>query len=161
MYPKSDVSIIVEILQQVESPTSDGTMRYRYTSSLFIILYSHIYLPPRFHFDSLAHDNSAQFAEIERIFEIPNDGGENTPPAIALKGLQIVSKFNSTVANKVRIMMAVFRVESKATDVVVTFNIPLVSVNGGTVENEGAVESEADFHTFVRSFCIVDLGLFA
>lgn len=115
----------------------------------------------RFHFDSVAYDNSARSAEIEGIFEIPNDRvGDNTPPAIVLKGVQLVSKFNSTVADKVRIMMAVFRVESKAIDVVVTFNIPVVSVYGGAVGNEGVERSETDFDIFVRSFRISDFSLF-
>jgi hypothetical protein len=116
----------------------------------------------RLHFDSVAHDNSAQCAEIERIFEIPNDRvGDSTPPAIVLKGVQLVPKFNSKVADKVRIMMAVFRVESKAIDVVVTFNIPVVSVDGGAVGNEGVERSETDFDIFVRSFRILDFDLFA
>jgi hypothetical protein len=58
-------------------------------------------------------------------------------------------------------MMAVFRVESKATDVVITFNIPIVSVDGGAVGNDGVATSETDFDTFVRSFRIIDFGLFA
>ena len=115
----------------------------------------------RFHFGSVAHDNSAQSAEIEGIFEIPNDRGDNTPPAIALKGVQLVPKFNSTIADRVRIMMAVFRVESKAIDVVVTFNIPVVSADGGAIGNEDVERFETDFDTFVRSFRIIDFGLFA
>jgi len=142
MYPDSSVSIIIEILQRVESSTRDDAMR--------------------FHFDSVAFDNSAHSAEIEKIFEIPNNRiGDNTPPAIVLKGVQLVPKFNSTVADKVRIMMAVFCVESKAIDVVVTFNIPIVSVDGGAVGIEGVERSETDFDNFVRSFRISDFGLFA
>jgi len=57
--------------------------------------------------------------------------------------------------------MAVFRVESKAVDVVVTFNIPIVSVDGGAVGNEGVAKSQTDFNTFVRSFRIIDFDLFA
>jgi hypothetical protein len=142
MYRDSSVSIIVEILQRAERSTSDGAVR--------------------FHFDSVAFDNSAQSTEIEEIFEIPNSRvGDKTPPAIVLKGVQLVPKFNSTVTDKVRIMMAVFRVESKAIDVVVTFNIPIVSVDGGAVGIEGVERSETDFDVFVRSFCISDFGLFA
>ena len=57
--------------------------------------------------------------------------------------------------------MAVFRVKSKAIDVVITFNIPIVSVDGGAVGNDGVATSETDFDTFVRSFRIIDFGLFA
>jgi len=98
---------------------------------------------------------------VGEIFEISNDRGDNTPPAIVLKGVQLVPKFNLTVADKVRILMAVFRVESKAVDVVVTFNIPIVSVDGGAVGNEGVAKSQTDFNTFVRSFRIIDFDLFA
>ncbi|KAF8803553.1 Mog1p/PsbP-like protein [Phlegmacium glaucopus] len=141
MYPDSSVSIIVEILQRVESSTGDGAIRL--------------------HFDSLAHDNSAQSVEIEETCEIRNDRGNNTPPAMVLKGVQFIPKFNLTVADKVRILMALFRVESKAVDVVVTFNIPVVSVDGGAVGNEDVAKYETDFDTFIRSFHIIDFGLFA
>lgn len=56
--------------------------------------------------------------------------------------------------------MALFRIESKAIDVVVTFNIPIVSTDSGAVGNEGVVRSEMDFDAFIRSFCITDFGLF-
>jgi hypothetical protein len=114
----------------------------------------------RFHFDALAHDNSAGSTEIERIFEIPNDRGDDTPPAIVLKGVQLVPKFNSTIADRVLIMMAVFRVESSLIDVVITFNIPVVSGDGGAVGAEGVARSETHFDTFVRSFRIIDFDLF-
>ena len=57
-------------------------------------------------------------------------------------------------------MMALFRVESKAIDLVVTFNTPIVSVDGGAVGNEGVERSETDFDIFVRSLRIHDFGLF-
>lgn len=56
--------------------------------------------------------------------------------------------------------MALFRVESKAIDLVVTFNTPVVSVDGGAVGNEGVERSETDFDIFVRSLRIHDFGLF-
>lgn len=132
-----------------------GNPRYFFTIYTTLSISAH-----RFHFDSLAYDNSAQSAEVEEIFEIPNVRGDRTPSATVLKGLQLVPKFNSTVADKVRIMMAVFRVESKGVDVVVTFNIPIFSVDGGAVGNAGIANSATDFDTFVRSFRIIDFGLF-
>ena len=134
-----------------------------YGNSCYFIHYiTLIYLPiPRFHFDSLAYDNSARSVEIERTFEILNDRGDDTPHAIVLKGVQLVPKFNSTAADQVQIMMALFRVESKAIDVVVTFNIPVVLASEGTVGNGDVATSEMDFDTFVRSFRIIDFGLFA
>ncbi|KAJ3511681.1 hypothetical protein NLJ89_g3954 [Agrocybe chaxingu] len=141
MYPDSSVSIIVEILQQVESSNLDDAIR--------------------FHFDSLAHDNSARSIRVERIFTIPNDRGDNTPSATILHGAQSVPKFNQSVPDQVNIYMALFRVQGKSVDLVVTFNVPTSSVDGGAVNNAGVERAEADFNQFVRSLRIVDFGLFA
>ncbi|KDR73443.1 hypothetical protein GALMADRAFT_609979 [Galerina marginata CBS 339.88] len=141
MYPDSNISIIVEILQRVES--------------------SHYSDAIRFHFDSLAHDNSARSAEVESVSVIPNDRGDETPSAIVLKGIQFVPKFNHTTPDKVQILMALFRVESKHIDLAVTFNIPIGCADGGAVSSEQSEKARADFDTFVRTFRIVDFGLFA
>jgi len=141
IYPHSNVSIIVEILQRVEL--------------------SHFNDAIRFHFDSLAHDNSASSTEVQSVVEVPNDRGDNTPPAIILKGFQMVPKFNHTPPDNVRILMALFRVDSKDVDLVVTFNIPLESVDGGAVDGRDAERAEVDFNTFFRSLQIVDFRLFA
>ncbi|KAF8969805.1 hypothetical protein BDZ97DRAFT_160880 [Flammula alnicola] len=141
MYPQSNVSVILEILQRVERSHYDDAIR--------------------FHFDSLAHDNSARSATVESVVMIPNDRGDGTPSAIVLKGVQMVPKFNHTTPDKVQIFMALFRVESKAADLVLTFNVPVESVDGGAVDSGGLENAEADFNTFVRSLRIVDFGLFA
>jgi len=92
---------------------------------------------------------------------VPNDRGDNTPPAIILKGLQMVPKFNHTTPDSVRILMALFRVECKDIDLVVTFNIPLETVDSGAVNGLDVERAEVDFDTFFGSLEIVDFSLFA
>lgn len=121
----------------------------------FLIAYS------RFHFDSLAHDNSARSAEVQSIAAIPDDKQDSTLPSIVLRGHQMVPKFNQTTPDKVQILMALFRIESKRIDLVVTFNIPIEAVDGGVVNSRDMGKVEADFDTFSRSLRIVDFGLFA
>lgn len=57
--------------------------------------------------------------------------------------------------------MALFRIESKPVDLVVTFNIPLEAVDGGAVSNEDLEKVQIDFNNIVRTLRIVDFGLFA
>lgn len=116
---------------------------------------------PRFHFDSLAHDNSAVSVNVESVTVIPNDRGDNTPSAIVLTGVQFVPKFNRTTPDKVQILMALFRVEQKHIDLVVTFNVPTISQDGGEVGLDGLNTAQAHFEAFVNSLQIVDSGLFA
>jgi len=116
---------------------------------------------PRFHFDSLAHDNSAPSLEVESVAMIPSDQREHTPPAIVLRGHQMVPKFTHTTPDKVQILMALFRIESKRIDLVLTFNVPLEAVDGRAVNSQDVERVKVDFDTFTRSLRIVDFGLFA
>ncbi|KAF9009338.1 Mog1p/PsbP-like protein [Cyathus striatus] len=140
MYKESDVSIIVEILQRVEPSTYDDAIK--------------------FHFDSLAEDNSAASAQVHDIFVIPNDREDATPSAIVLLGLQMVSKFNSATLDEVLIFMALFRIEEKATDIVVTFNAPKGSSDGRYIGEERINKIKSQFDTFVRTFSIMNFDLF-
>ena len=116
---------------------------------------------PRFHFQSLAHDNSARSATVQSVNVVPNDRGDDTPSAIVLKGVQLVDKFNHTTPDRVQIFMALYRIESKAIDLVLTFNVPLDSVDEGKADDTTVEKAEVDFDAFVRSLHIVDCGLFA
>lgn len=102
----------------------------------------------------MANDNSAEFEEVENIFLIQNASPDGTPVPIALEGLQRIRKFNHATTDDVRIYMALFRIEKKDIDLVVTFNVPLESLDG-----EGI--AKADFRTFVETLRIVDYDLFA
>ncbi|KAF9562161.1 Mog1p/PsbP-like protein [Agrocybe pediades] len=141
MYRDSNVSIVVEILEQVEPSHFNDTIR--------------------FHFDSLTHDNSAENTQVETVYRVPNDRGDDTPSATILKGIQFVPKFNHTTPDKVQILMALYRIEEKSIDLVVTFNIPLQVVGGGAVDQRQLEKAQADFDVFSRSLRIVDFGLFA
>lgn len=92
---------------------------------------------------------------------IPNDRGDDTPSAIVLSGTQNVPKFNRTTPDKVQILMALYRVEQKNIDLVVTFNIPTQSDDGGAVGTEGLDTATSHFNSFIQSLRIVDYGLFA
>lgn len=163
MYPNSNVSIVVEILQKVDHAHFNDAIRYFFFPSLIVdqCFNKTFHLESRFHFDSLAHDNSARSAEVQSVSVIPNDRGDETPSVTVLKGLQFIPKFNHTTPDKVEILMGLYRVESKNIDLVVTFNVPLEAIDGGAVDNDGLQKAEADFDTLVRSLRIVDFGLFA
>lgn len=158
MYRSSSVSIIVEILQRVEPPHFNDAIRFSLPLS-HLVLSAYCYA--RFHFDSLAHDNGAKAAQVESVIVIANDRGDDTPSAIVLSGVQHVPKFNQASADEVRIFMALYRVETKGIDLVVTFNVPTKSSDGGAVGQDGWQPFQADFDAFVRSLRIVDQGLFA
>lgn len=115
----------------------------------------------RFHFGSLAHDNSALSSIVHDITIIPNDlQGDSTPSRIVLVGTQSVPKFNQLQPDEVRIAMCLFRIEEKNIDIVVTANVPVESTSGDAVGEEGWVTAKAVFDTLIRSFKIVDFGLF-
>ncbi|KAJ7582934.1 hypothetical protein C8J56DRAFT_956083 [Mycena floridula] len=142
LFPDSNVSIVVEILEKVESATSleDAV---------------------KFHFTSLAHDNDATSNEILSVETVVNERGDNTPSMMRLSGVQDVPKFNKRTADKVRVLMALYRIEAKAIDLVVSFNVPIHSEDGGAVTPDGLTAAMAQFDEFTRSLCIVDWGLFA
>jgi len=139
MYPDSGVSIIVEILQMVEPAQSEDAIK--------------------FHFASLAHDNNAKSSTIEKIIA-QTSGNTLTPSPILLQGVQLIPKFNHPTSDTVRILMGLFRVESKNIDLVVTFNVPINSQDGNAVDSTGQEKANADFMTFVESLRIIDFGLF-
>ncbi|THU99357.1 Mog1p/PsbP-like protein, partial [Dendrothele bispora CBS 962.96] len=141
LFPNSAISIIVEVLQRVEPADSKDAVK--------------------FHFDSLAHDNSATSSEVLSVDIVPNDRGDLTPSAVLLSGFQTVTKFNRTAQDQVRILMALYRVEDRGIDLVVTFNVPVTSQDGGAVDSNGFETARQQFDTFVRSLRIVDFGLFA
>ncbi|GLB35333.1 putative ran-interacting Mog1 protein [Lyophyllum shimeji] len=141
LYPDSSVSIIVEILQKVDPTDLKDAIK--------------------FHFDSLAYDNSAVSKTVNDIDIVPNERGDATPPAAVLSGVQEVPKFNRGIPDEVHVFMALYRVELKNIDLVVTFNVPTRSEDGGAVSAEGLATARVHFDTFVRSLQIVDFSLFA
>ncbi|KAF7295115.1 hypothetical protein MIND_01049900 [Mycena indigotica] len=140
LYPDSNVSIIVEVLQRVDAQDDDSAIR--------------------FHFDSLAHDNSAETALVEAVATLTNTRGDKTPSAITLVGIQTVAKFNKSAGDRIRILMALYRIPDKLVDLVVTFNIPIQALDSVDVTEEGWKTTQSHFDGLVRSLSIVDFGLF-
>ncbi|KDQ59449.1 hypothetical protein JAAARDRAFT_205498 [Jaapia argillacea MUCL 33604] len=141
LYRSSSVSIIVEILQGVDEadPLSAA----------------------RFHFDSLATDNAASSNEVHGIIIIPNDRGDDTPSPIVLSGTQFIPKFNHTIPDEVRILLALYRVKDKGVDLVLTWNVPVKAVDSGAVGEEEFLKVKKDFDVAAISLRILEFDLFA
>ncbi|EPQ58446.1 Mog1p/PsbP-like protein [Gloeophyllum trabeum ATCC 11539] len=141
LYPDSSVSIIVDVLQRVEAENFADAARL--------------------HFASLAHDNDAESSTVHDVGIIPNDRGDNTPSPVVLYGTQSVKKFNQTVPDEVRILLALYRVKDKNVDLLLTCNVPVRAVDQGAVGEEGFTAAKGDFDRAVQTLRIVDFGLFA
>jgi hypothetical protein len=107
----------------------------------------------------LAHDNSAASSFVESVTKIPNDRGDKTPSPIVLKGTQLVRKSNSTVPDTIQILLAVFRVENKSVDLVLSMNIPLQTAEGN-IDNIIYQRAQDDFMASAESLRIEDFSLF-
>ncbi|KIK59693.1 hypothetical protein GYMLUDRAFT_44129 [Collybiopsis luxurians FD-317 M1] len=141
LFPESSISIIVEILQRVESSENSDAVK--------------------FHFSSLAHDNDAESSQVVSVDVNPNDRGDPTPSAVVLSGIQHIRKFNRTALDEVRILMSLYRVVEKGIDLIVTFNVPIVSEDGGAVDENKFEVVQNQFNVFIRSLRIGDFNLFA
>ena len=84
----------------------------------------------------------------------------STPLPILVHGTQKVTKFNSQIADDVQVLLAVFRIKSKSTDLVFSSNIPTKTQDGIEVKAEDLHDLKSSFYKFARSLNIVDLGLF-
>ncbi|GAA5931682.1 Ran GTPase-binding protein MOG1 [Sporobolomyces koalae] len=149
--PDSDLSLIVEVLELV---TEQGA-----ADSLEAAI--------KFHFASLAHDNTALSSEIETI-ELPGPSTaptDSSQPTVqgptVVTGVQTVSKFNRPAeeADTVLIQFALWRIPSKNADVTLCVNYPVKM--GETGETRDPTEAKTVFEEAVRSFAIKDFGLFA
>lgn len=115
---------------------------------------------PRFHFDSIAHDNSATSQTVSEVVQTTQSQGQ-TPAPVLLAGTQTVPKFNQTQPDEVQIRLALYRVESKNVDFVMSMNIPTKSADGGAVSPAGLAQAQKVFEIAAPSLNIVDFGLFA
>jgi len=143
LFSESDISIILEVLERVE--VEDPTEAIK------------------FHFNSIAHDNDAQTAVVHAVEQVPTTSVDTDiiPGASILYGTQHVAKFNRPTPDEVRIFLAVFRVIAKNVDLVLTFNVPVVTEgNKGAADDAGLTAAKVQFEEAVRSLKIVDYGLF-
>ncbi|KAI9434006.1 Mog1p/PsbP-like protein [Lactarius indigo] len=139
--PDSNDSIVLETLSRVPADDSSDAAK--------------------FHFDSIAHDNEALSSSVEDVHTITNDReGDETPSVIVLRGRQGVRKFNSTSVDDVRIFLALYRVEEKGVDLVLTLNFPM-NGEGFTRTEEEYMEAKRCFYSIATSLHIIDFGLFA
>jgi hypothetical protein len=83
-----------------------------------------------------------------------------TPMPTTLSGTQKVAKYNSTTLDDVLILLALWRVETKNVDLVLTFNVPLTTADDGGVDAAGQEEAKRQFEEAAKSLRIADYGLF-
>ncbi|KAK4058892.1 hypothetical protein OIO90_000338 [Microbotryomycetes sp. JL221] len=167
----SDLSIILEVLELVREGEADQDLE----SAI------------KFHFDSLAHDNSALSSIVSNLSTNPpsntttHSSMRQLPTQVqgpvTLHGIQIVSKFNlpASEADKVELFVALWRLPQKNTDLVLSVNLPVgkASDNAAITTTNGVNGSDAHqqpeavarakelFETIVRTLDIKDYGLFA
>lgn len=159
LYPDSGISIIVEVLQSVDANAYTDIARW--ISSLLNSLAHIDSLPPRYHFDSLAHDNDAGSTTVLDIYRLPGDSTSQTPAPTILSGTQLVRKFNSTHPDEIRILLAVYRIQDHNIDLVMTMNVPMKTSDDGAVSENEWQTSKRVFDVAAQSLRIVDFGLFA
>lgn len=161
MYPDNAVSLIFEILQAVDEADAIKAARQAFSIRQQPFCDSELY-PHRFHFDSVAHDNDAVTSQVEEVYVMPGKGASAaTPSPIVLRGTQTARKFNRKAPDTVHILMALYRVEQKKADLVVTFNIPIKSEDPGVVTESEMPTVKQHFDEIVKSLVIQDLNLFA
>ncbi|BGP46231.1 hypothetical protein JCM10450v2_002071 [Rhodotorula kratochvilovae] len=148
--PDSDLSLIVEVLELVKGEGSADDLEKA----------------ARFHFSSLAHDNTALSSTVSSVTlpSAPRPRGPGEPTLLGptvLTGLQTVSKFNRSAseADTVLIQQALWRIPERNADVTLCVNWPIRM--GETGEERADDEARRVFDAAVRSFEIKDFGLFA
>lgn len=155
------MSVIVEVLQRVD--TEDAAQAVMLVRVLPRTPFTDI-LRFRFHFDSLAHDNSAGSQKILNV-ALPNElettSPPETPPPIILHGEQIVQKFNRTTLDRVCMFVALYRIKAKQVDLVLTANIP-TTLTESLQSDEATFQrlSKKKFDRAVESLKVLDFELF-
>ncbi|XP_063059428.1 ran guanine nucleotide release factor [Engraulis encrasicolus] len=148
----TDQSIIVELLEYQSQVDNEEAARY--------------------HFEDVAGSNKACEAgssEVRCVQGLPK--AELTlhqcSSAWLLTGAQLVSKFNEEAKNTVNIHLCLFRLPQFSTDILVTFNDPVVinplSSSKGTspdAEMSSQPWTEQDFKAVLQSLQLLDPGVF-
>lgn len=121
---------------------------------------------PRFHFNSLAHDNdatSSQVVDVKSLSAQPNASPQaaNTPPPTICDGWQEVAKYNRVVPDKVEILLAVYRLQAQNIDIVLSVNLPHILADGTRTPEHIISGVKASFQAVAQSLSILDFGLFA
>lgn len=90
-----------------------------------------------------------------------NDRGDDTPSPVILTGTQHIQKFNRQSVDRVAVFMAIYRIETKRIDLVLTMNVPVEASDEDAVGEQGISAAQADFNAAATSLRIIDYGLFA
>jgi len=172
-----DLSMIIEVLERVD--VKDLPVDEQPLSSDADALLPQAII--KYHFDSLAHDNSSDLATIKSI-ELPQDSAQfgapatiepmsgtgRTPEPVRCYGLQSVSKFNASKAesHEVHIWLALWRLNGvgnngNGTDLVLTFNLPHLPASHPPHFQRSLEYTHLLFQHSARSLRIVDWTLFA
>ena len=118
----------------------------------------------RFHYSSLAHDNTALSSTTTGI-NLPTPASASAASPVVgpatLTGQQVISKFNKGPedADTVLILLALWRIPSKQADLTLCVNFPLKKA-GEEAEASGEYATRV-FEEAVSSLKVEDLGLFA
>ncbi|SJX63421.1 uncharacterized protein SRS1_11080 [Sporisorium reilianum f. sp. reilianum] len=139
----SDVSLIVEVLQLATDEGADENLDKAV----------------RFHFSSLAHDNSASSSKVlETRTPSQEVSPPATPPPALLTGTQLVRKFGkaSEPEEPVTIRVALWRLPCKQIDLVLSVNEP-----GKAPDTPQSSQAQAAFELAAASLQIRDWSLFA
>jgi hypothetical protein len=126
----------------------------------------------RFHFDSLAHDNSASSSSILSIFALPSttpfspapSRGGSLPAPLCLVGEQALVKYGRAHGTPecVRVWLAVYRLAPAANiDVVLSVNEPLGETALRGTQGMEASKAKEVFEEAARSLKIHDWAVFA
>ncbi|XP_012690281.1 ran guanine nucleotide release factor [Clupea harengus] len=148
----TDQSIIVEMLEYQSHVEDEDAAKY--------------------HFEDVAGSNKASepgTSEVRSIQCVPKTELSlgQCSSAWLLTGAQLVSKFNEEAKNTVNIHMCLFRLPQFSTDILVTFNDPVIinplsSSNGS--DGDASLASEPwtveDFQCALQSLQLLDPGVF-
>ncbi|XP_028840171.1 ran guanine nucleotide release factor isoform X1 [Denticeps clupeoides] len=146
----TDQSIVVELLEHQGHVEDEGAARY--------------------HFEDLAESNHALdpgSSEVSSVEPLPKTelSMQQCASAWLLTGTQRVSKFDEKDKNQVNIVMCLFRLPQFSTDVLVTFNDPVVisplsSSAAGPAAMDSAPWTLENFQCLLRSVRLLDPGVF-
>jgi hypothetical protein len=115
----------------------------------------------RYHFEAIAHDNDAVSFSVANVNEIPISHIVDTPFITILHGRQDVRKFNRTSVDDVRISLALYRLEQKGVDLVLSLNFPMRAEDAVVRTEEQYDTAKKTFRSIATSLRIVDFDLFA
>ena len=115
----------------------------------------------RYHFEAIAHDNDAVSFSVDDVNEVPINHIVDIPFITILHGRQGVRKFNRASVDDVRISLALYRLEHKGVDLVLSLNFPMRTEDAVVRTEEQYDTAKETFRSIATSLHIVDLGLFA